>query len=72
VFLTLEDETGLVNIIVNPAVYERNRRVIRAATALVIEGVLQKDQGTCDIIAKRFWALETQGALAGIHARNFH
>jgi error-prone DNA polymerase len=72
VFLTLEDETGLVNIIVNPAVYERNRRVIRAATALIIEGVLQKDQGTCDIIAKRFWAIETQGTLAGIHARNFH
>ena len=72
VFLTLEDETGLVNIIVNPAVYERNRRTIRAATALVIEGALQKDQGSCDIIAKRFWALETQDTLAGIHARNFH
>ena len=72
VFLTLEDETGLVNVIVNPAVYERNRRVIRAASALVIEGVLQKDQGTLDVIARRFWALETQGLLSGIHARNFH
>ena len=72
VFLTLEDETGLVNVIVNPRVYERNRRTIRASAALVIEGVLQKDQGSCDIIAKCFWALDTQGTLAGIHARNFH
>ncbi len=72
VFLTLEDETGLVNIIVNPTVYERNRRTIRASAALIIEGVLQKEQGTHDIIAKRFWALETQGTLAGVHARNFH
>ena len=72
VFLTLEDETGLVNIIVNPSVYERNRRTIRAATALIIEGVLQKEHGTHDIIAKRFWTFDTNGTLAGIHARNFH
>jgi error-prone DNA polymerase len=72
VFLTLEDETGLVNVIVNPAVYERNRRTIRAASALVIEGTLQRDQGTLDIIAKRFWPLDTGGTTEGIHARNFH
>ena len=72
VFLTLEDETGLVNIIVNPAVYERNRRTIRATSALIIEGVLQKEQGTIDIIAKRFWPLETHGTLDGVSARNFH
>jgi len=72
VFLTLEDETGLVNIIINPAVYERNRRLIRASNALIIEGVLQREQGTTDIIAKRFWPLETHGTLDGVSARNFH
>jgi error-prone DNA polymerase len=72
VFLTLEDETGLVNVIVNPAVYERNRRLIRASGALVIEGVLQKDQGCIDVLAKRFWALDTGGTIDGVHARNFH
>jgi error-prone DNA polymerase len=72
VFLTLEDETGLVNVIVNPKVYERNRRVIRSSVALVIEGTLQKDQGTLDIIAKRFWPLDTQDTISGVHARNFH
>ena len=72
VFLTLEDESGLVNVIVNPAVYERNRRVIRSASALVIEGTLQKEQGTLDILAKRFWPLDTFGMADGLHARNFH
>ena len=72
VFLTLEDETGLVNVIVNPNVYERNRRVIRSALALVIEGTLQKDQGTIDILAKRFWPLDTEDTIVGVHARNFH
>ena len=71
VFLTLEDETGLINIIVNPATYERYRRVVRASTALIVEGVVQKDQGTIDIIAKHFWPFDTAGSLAGVHSRNF-
>jgi error-prone DNA polymerase len=72
VFLTLEDETGLINVIVNPAVYERNRRVIRSSPALVIEGTLQLEQGCIDILAKRFWPLETGSVVDGVRAHNFH
>ncbi len=72
VFLTLEDETGLVNVIVNPAVYERNRRLIRSATALAIEGTLQKEFGCIDLLAKRFWPLDTKGLTDGVRSRNFH
>jgi error-prone DNA polymerase len=72
VFLTLEDETGLVNVIVNPAVYERNRRLIRSATSLVIEGTLQKEQGCIDLLAKRFWPLDAKGTTDGVRPRNFH
>ncbi|HMD02237.1 MAG TPA: OB-fold nucleic acid binding domain-containing protein, partial [Candidatus Baltobacteraceae bacterium] len=71
VFLTLEDETGLINVIVKPAVYERNRRLVRSATALVIEGTLQKEQGCLDVLAKRFWPLDTHGTTDGVRARNF-
>ncbi|GAC1589681.1 MAG: error-prone DNA polymerase [Candidatus Velthaea sp.] len=72
VFLTLEDETGLVNVIVRPDIYERFRRLIRQANALVIEGTLQKDQGCIDVIAKRFWPLDTRGATDHLRSRNFH
>ena len=42
-FITLEDELGLVNLIIRPAVYERNKRVLRNAAMLWIQGQLQHD-----------------------------
>ena len=72
VFLTLEDETGLVNVIVRPDVYERNRRTIRGSHCLIVEGVLQTEQGCIDLIMKRCWELDEQGAAAKVRARNFH
>jgi error-prone DNA polymerase len=72
VFLTLEDETGLVNVIVRPDVYERYRRVIRQSKSLVIEGTLQKEYGVVDVIMKRCWPLDTQGTADNVRARNFH
>ena len=72
VFLTLEDETGLVNVIVRPDVYERNRRIIRQSMALVIEGKLQKEGGSIDVLARRFWPFNAAGLLDGVRSRNFH
>ena len=72
VFLTLEDETGLVNVIVRPDVYERYRRVIRASSMLVIEGVLQKEQGTIDLLARTAWSIEDDGVADGVRSHNFH
>lgn len=72
VFLTLEDETGLVNVIIKPTVYERNRRMVRQSNALVIEGLVQKEHGTINVIARRFWPLETHGTIDGVRSRNFH
>ena len=72
VFLTIEDETGLVNVIVRPDVYERNRRTIRSSQCLIVEGVLQKEQGCIDVIMKRCWPLDTHGTTEKVRARNFH
>jgi len=72
VFLTLEDETGLVNVIVRPDIYERYRRIIRQSRALIIDGKLQKDQGAIDIIMKRCRPLDTAGTTDHVRARNFH
>ncbi|MGH7684738.1 MAG: OB-fold nucleic acid binding domain-containing protein, partial [Vulcanimicrobiaceae bacterium] len=71
VFLTLEDETGLVNVIVRPDVYERYRRTIKLSEALIVEGTLQKESGCIDMLARKFWALQTDGATSSVHARNF-
>jgi error-prone DNA polymerase len=72
VFLTIEDETGLVNVIVRPDVYEHNRRTIRASQCLIIEGVLQKEHGCIDLIMKRCWTLDAHGTTEKVRARNFH
>ncbi|MGZ3527284.1 MAG: DNA polymerase III subunit alpha [Vulcanimicrobiaceae bacterium] len=71
VFLTLEDETGLVNVIVRPDVYERYRRTIRQASSLIIEGKLQKESGCTDLLARKFWAFDTNGIVDSVRARNF-
>ena len=71
VFLTLEDETGLVNVIVRPDVYEKYRRIIRGAPTLIVEGKLQKESGCIDVIARRAWPFETENLLNDIRPKNF-
>ena len=44
VFLNLEDETGLVNVICSPGVWKRFRAVARGASALRVRGVLERHQ----------------------------
>jgi error-prone DNA polymerase len=44
-FLTLEDETGLVNVTVRPDLYERQREVLVGEPVLEVDGVLQVREG---------------------------
>ncbi len=72
VFLTLEDETGYVNVIVRPDVYEKYRRVIRQSMNVIVRGVLQREQGCIDIIARHVTAFDTDDLASGVRSRNFH
>jgi len=58
-FLTLEDETGLVNVIVRPDLFHRERAVLTGAPLLEVDGVLQSREGTS------VRALAVREALAG-------
>lgn len=51
VFLSLEDETGISNVIVNPELYEKYRVVINREKFLRVEGVLQNQDHTISIKA---------------------
>jgi len=53
VFLTLEDEEGLLNIVLKPQVYQKYRYMVRTEPLLVIEGVLQKREGIANVVAER-------------------
>jgi error-prone DNA polymerase len=72
VFLTLEDETGLVNVIVRPDVYKRYRRIVRTASLLIVEGVLQREDGAIDMLAHRAWELDDDGITRTVRSRDFH
>jgi error-prone DNA polymerase len=53
-FLSLEDETGIANAIVTQSSYEAHRELLVTASALIIEGALQKQEGVIHIRATRF------------------
>ena len=50
-FLNLEDETGLINVICSKGVWDRYRRVGRAAGALLVRGRLESAEGVVNVIA---------------------
>jgi len=53
VFVTLEDETGLANVIVHPRLAERQRRELLGARLLGVLGVLQREGEVVHLIARR-------------------
>ncbi len=71
VFLTLEDETGLVNVIVRPDVYEKYRRTIRRSMTVIVEGQLQKESGCIDVLARKVWEFEAPDLSEGVRSKNF-
>jgi len=60
VFLTLEDETGLTNVIIKPQVYARYRQVIGLEPLVMVEGKLQKKDGIANVLAERFSSLRQE------------
>jgi hypothetical protein len=56
-FLSLEDETGIANVIVTPQHFERHRLVLVTEPFLLVDGVLQKQDGVVSVKAGRVHAL---------------
>ena len=56
--MTLEDETGFVNLVVWSKVFERFRSTILSASFLGVSGTIQSQHDVVHIIAARFWAME--------------
>ena len=52
VFITLDNEEGLMNVIVRPDVYERYYRVLRNCFLLIVEGTIQKQPGILNVLAE--------------------
>src|SRR5205823_2316498 len=70
VFLSLEDETGIANIIVNPQIFETNRIALVEFPFLLIEGALQHQDNVVSVKARRIEPLQMKVESPGSH--DFH
>ena len=67
-FVNLEDETGLLNIVVSKGCWAHHRRVVRTAAALLVRGRLERVEGVTNVIAERIEALPIR---ADVRSRDF-
>ena len=67
-FISLEDETGLMNVVVSVGCWKRFRPVARGAGALLVRGRLQRYEGVVNIVAEHIAPLSVA---AQVTARNF-
>jgi error-prone DNA polymerase len=75
-FLTVEDETGIANIIVHTKVYEKYRAAVRHSTGVIVHGRVERKDGVVHVLARRVETLDKafDSALAQTaqKSRDFH
>ena len=70
IFLSMEDETGIANVIVTPDLYERERLVVTRSKFILAEGPLQNQDGVIHVKATRLRTLSNQDL--EVHSHDFH
>jgi error-prone DNA polymerase len=71
VFLSLEDETGIVNVIIQPDLFERQRIICTSAPYVLVKGVLQSTRNVISVKAGDIEELTFRGA-ATLRSHDFH
>ena len=64
VFMLLEDEVGVVNLVVLPPAYARHRLVVRTASFVRVAGTLERKEGVTNVVVSEVEALATPDAVA--------
>jgi error-prone DNA polymerase len=72
VFLTLEDETGTVNVVVTPKRFERQALLISTTPLLLVRGTLQVEQGVVNIRGEEFRGLKAEVGAEFAKRHDFH
>lgn len=68
-FLSLEDETGLANIICSPPVWAKHRQVALNSNALIVEGLVESKDGATAVVATKLYPLRVP---VPVRSRDFH
>ena len=70
IFISMEDETGIANVIVTPDLYERDRLVVTRSKFILAEGPLQNQDGVIHVKASHLQPLSDQAL--EVHSHDFH
>jgi error-prone DNA polymerase len=71
-FVTLEDETGIVNVVVWRALAQKQHRVLLESTVMAVDGVLEASDGVYHLIAKRLHDFSALLPEFSFSSRDFH
>jgi error-prone DNA polymerase len=71
-FMTLEDETGFVNLVVWAQVFAEYATVIKTTSLLGVTGRLQVQEGIVHLIAESVWVPKLSRPVADVDSRDFH
>ncbi|MCP3904679.1 MAG: error-prone DNA polymerase, partial [Planctomycetes bacterium] len=72
VFMTLEDETGISNLIVRPAIYRRFRKVARHGVAILARGRVERQGEVVHVMVHRLETLDDHMERLAARSRDFH
>jgi error-prone DNA polymerase len=72
VFMTLEDETGFVNIVLWERVFDQYARLAKTANFLGVTGTLQAEDGVVHLVAEKLWTPKINRAITSAPSRDFH
>jgi error-prone DNA polymerase len=70
IFLSNEDETGISNAIISPQLYEQNRATVTRKKFLLLEGILQNQDGVINVRAEVVKVLD--GGNIDVESHDFH
>jgi error-prone DNA polymerase len=70
IFISMEDETGIANVIVTPDLYEREKLVVTRSKFLLVEGRLQNQDGVVHVKATHLLALSNM--ILEVRSHDFH
>ena len=72
VFMTLEDETGFVNVVVWESVFQRYTVLAKTVSFLGISGTIQAEDGVVHLVADSLWQPRFKLTPASAGSRDFH
>jgi error-prone DNA polymerase len=72
VFMTLEDETGFVNVVLWKDVFDRYALLAKTSSFLGVTGKIQRESNVVHVVAESLWEPESLRSPAGVRSRDFH